>query len=149
MIYKGMMLGGVPNLAFALGYTNASWTLKADLSSEFVCKLLRRMDESGAVQCIPRQDPAVEAEPFFDFSSGYVRRAAEKMPKSGSKAPWKLNMNYLVDLWDSHQDVEDGILEMWLPNGERVTRCPSMLFRRAAFYLSCSVCISMGLQYLI
>ena len=91
MSYKGMMLSGVPNMAFALGYTNASWTLKCDLTCEYVCRLLNHMDEHGYRQCTPRiHDPSIAEQPFIDFSSGYVRRSIDKFPKQGSKAPWRL-----------------------------------------------------------
>ncbi|HTZ69738.1 MAG TPA: NAD(P)/FAD-dependent oxidoreductase, partial [Acetobacteraceae bacterium] len=99
LTYKGMMYGGVPNLASAFGYTNASWTLKCDLTCEYVCRLLNHMDRTHTDYCVPqRNDPAVTEEPFLDFSSGYVQRALHLMPKQGSKAPWKLYQNYARDL---------------------------------------------------
>ncbi|MBX3197719.1 MAG: NAD(P)/FAD-dependent oxidoreductase [Labilithrix sp.] len=99
MVYKGAMLSDVPNFAFAIGYTNASWTLKCDLTSEYVCRLLRHMDDNGYVSAAPqRNDPSLEEEPLIDFSSGYVRRALGAMPKQGSRAPWKLHQNYALDL---------------------------------------------------
>ncbi|MBX7192686.1 MAG: NAD(P)/FAD-dependent oxidoreductase [Sandaracinaceae bacterium] len=97
--YKGMMLDDVPNLACAFGYTNASWTLKADLTAEHVCRLLNEMDRRGATRCTPRKhDPAIEPRPFLDFSSGYVQRALSRFPRQGSKRPWRLYQNYLLDL---------------------------------------------------
>jgi len=99
MGYKGMMLSGVPNLAVALGYTNASWTLKCDLTCEYVCRLLNHMDERGYRQCTPEnRDPSVIAEPFIDFNSGYVLRAIDQFPKQGSKPPWRLYQNYARDI---------------------------------------------------
>jgi cation diffusion facilitator CzcD-associated flavoprotein CzcO len=99
MAYKGMMLGGVPNFAFAIGYTNASWTLKVDLTAEYVCRLLNHMDREGTRICLPRNDdPSVTEEPLLDFQAGYVLRSLDEFPKQGSKAPWRLHMNYLVDL---------------------------------------------------
>jgi cation diffusion facilitator CzcD-associated flavoprotein CzcO len=99
MSYKGMMLSGVPNFAFAVGYTNASWTLKCDLTCEYVCRLLRHMDERGYSHCVPRNsDPSVRPLPFIDFSSGYVQRAIDEFPKQGSKAPWRLHQNYPLDI---------------------------------------------------
>ena len=99
MSYKGMMLSGVPNMAFAVGYTNASWTLKCDLTCEYVCRLLAHMDAHGYSQCMPdNSDPAIESLPFIDFSSGYVQRAIEHFPKQGSKAPWRLYQNYALDI---------------------------------------------------
>jgi monooxygenase len=99
MGYKGMMLSGVPNMAFAVGYTNASWTLKCDLTCEYVCRLLNYMDRHGYRQCTPRvTDPGITPQPFIDFSSGYVLRAIDQFPKQGSRAPWRLYQNYLLDV---------------------------------------------------
>ncbi|MFZ2173845.1 MAG: NAD(P)/FAD-dependent oxidoreductase, partial [Rhodococcus sp. (in: high G+C Gram-positive bacteria)] len=98
MAYKGMMLSGVPNFAFIIGYTNASWTLKADLVCEYVCRLLAHMDEKGYAYCVPQRDPSVTEEPFLDFAAGYVLRSVDSFPKQGSKAPWRLRMNYFHDL---------------------------------------------------
>ncbi len=99
MSYKGMMLSGVPNMALVIGYTNASWTLKCDLTCEYICRLLMHMDEHGYSQCVPEnRDPSVAALPFIDFSSGYVQRAIDKFPRQGSKAPWRLYQNYALDI---------------------------------------------------
>jgi monooxygenase len=113
MSYKGMMLDGVPNLALALGYTNASWTLKCDLTCKYVCRLLGHMDAHGYAQCTPRnRDPSVEALPFSDFSSGYILRALDRFPKQGSKAPWRLHQNYALDILSlKFGAVEDGAME--------------------------------------
>ncbi len=98
-IYKGMMYSDVPNLGSVFGYTNASWTLKADLVCEYVCRLLNRMDRGGFRQCTPRNgDPTLKEEPWVNFSSGYIQRALAKQPKQGSKRPWKLYQNYALDL---------------------------------------------------
>jgi monooxygenase len=98
-IYKGMMYSDVPNLASVFGYTNASWTLKADLVCEYVCRLLNRMDRTGMRQCTPRNsDPELREEPWVNFSSGYIQRALAQQPKQGSKRPWKLYQNYALDL---------------------------------------------------
>jgi len=97
--YKGMMLSDVPNLALSFGYTNASWTLKCDLTSRYVCRLLRHMDRKGWSICVPRfGDPAPERAPMLDFSSGYVTRAADSLPSQGPEAPWRVHQNYLKDL---------------------------------------------------
>ena len=97
--YKGMMYSGIPNLASAIGYTNASWTLKCDLTCDYVCRLLNYMDSHGFRQCMPlNNDPSITEEPWVDFSSGYVQRSLHKFPKQGSKAPWKLHQNYALDL---------------------------------------------------
>jgi cation diffusion facilitator CzcD-associated flavoprotein CzcO len=111
--YKGMMYEGVPNLASAFGYTNASWTLKCDLTCEYVCRLLNQMARTGARQVTPRNaDPGIERQPWLDFSSGYVQRAMEKFPKQGTKAPWKLHQNYALDLMSlRYAKLDDGVLE--------------------------------------
>lgn len=99
MTYKGMMLSDVPNSALAIGYTNASWTLKCELIHRYVCRLLNYMDEHGYVQATPRHtDPSVTPEPVIDFTSGYVQRALPRLPSQGSRPPWKLYQNYLLDM---------------------------------------------------
>lgn len=97
--YKGMMLSGLPNVVFTFGYTNASWTLKADLTSEFICRLMNYMDAHGYDTVVP-QEPGdeVERRPFVDLSSGYILRAIDRLPKSGSQTPWQLKQNYFIDL---------------------------------------------------
>jgi cation diffusion facilitator CzcD-associated flavoprotein CzcO len=113
MTYKGMMLSEFPNFAFTLGYTNASWTLKVDLTSEYMCRLLNHMDANGYDVCVPRiTDPTVTEEPLLDFSAGYVLRSLDALPKQGSKEPWKLRMNYPLDLRAlRYGSVEDGTME--------------------------------------
>ena len=97
--YKGMMFSDVPNLAAVSGYTNASWTLKADLIAAYVCRLLNHMRRHGFRQCTPRNtDPAMATEPWIDFSSGYIQRALHLFPRQGSRKPWKLYQNYARDL---------------------------------------------------
>ena len=92
--YKSVMFSGLPNLALAFGYTNASWTLKCDLTNKYVCRLINHMDKHGYSSCTPTiQDPDMERLPFLDFTSGYVMRYIDKLPKSGSQAPWKLKHN--------------------------------------------------------
>jgi monooxygenase len=117
MSYKGMMLSGVPNAAMALGYTNASWTLKCDLTCEYVCRLLNYMDEHGHLQCTPEnRDPSVAKLPFIDFSSGYVQRSIDKFPKQGSKAPWRLYQNYPLDILSlKFGAIEDGAMRFSSP----------------------------------
>lgn len=111
--YKGMMYSDVPNLASAFGYTNASWTLKCDLSCEYVCRLLNHMQEHGYRQCTPRNnDPTLTAEPWLDFTSGYVQRAMAQLPKQGSRKPWKLYQNYIRDLITlRYGRIDDGVME--------------------------------------
>ena len=97
--YKGIMFSDVPNLAYSFGYTNASWTLKADLTCRYVCRLLNTMRARGLRQATPRIADANVAElPFLDFSSGYVQRSIDKLPKQGSRKPWRLHQNYALDL---------------------------------------------------
>jgi monooxygenase len=97
--YKGMMYSGVPNLASAFGYTNASWTLKADLTAEYVCRLLTHMNERGLRECRPNlAGQSLTPVPWLDFTSGYVTRAMERFPKQGTIAPWKVHQNYALDL---------------------------------------------------
>ncbi len=113
MSYKGMMLSGVPNMAMALGYTNASWTLKCDLTCDYVCRLLNHMDEQGYEQCVPsNQDPSIVEEPFIDFSSSYVLRSIDQFPKQGSKEPWRLRQNYPLDIVSlKFGAIEDGAMQ--------------------------------------
>ncbi len=113
--YRGTMLSDVPNLAIALGYTNASWTLKCDLVCEFVCRLLNHMQKNGYDKCVARvkDRSASEEEPLLDFSSGYVQRSIALLPKQGKKAPWKLYQNYFLDLVGlRYGDLEDGVIEL-------------------------------------
>jgi len=113
MTYKGMMLSDVPNLAFAMGYTNASWTLKCDLTAEYVCRVLNYMDQRGAASCVPRRtDPRVQEEPLIDFSSSYVKRSIDAFPRQGSRAPWRLYQNYALDRRMLRRSaLDDGTLE--------------------------------------
>jgi cation diffusion facilitator CzcD-associated flavoprotein CzcO len=113
MTYKGMMYSDVPNMASALGYTNASWTLKCDLTAQYVCRLLNYMDKRGYTHCTPRRrDPSIGEEPLLSFTSGYVQRAIDQLPRQGSKKPWKLYQNYALDLLTLRfGKVDDGTLE--------------------------------------
>lgn len=120
MTYKGMMYGGVPNLASAFGYTNASWTLKCDLTCEYVCRLLHHMDRTGTRQCIPMPDPSVQEAPWLDFTSGYVQRAIDQFPKQGTRKPWKLHQNYALDLLALRfGSVDDGVMVFSAPQAAR------------------------------
>jgi cation diffusion facilitator CzcD-associated flavoprotein CzcO len=112
MAYKALMLSGVPNFVFTVGYTNASWTLKADLVAEFVSRLLTFMRERGYRSVVPLRDPSMPIEPFMDFTSGYVVRALDLLPKQGSREPWRLRQSYLRDLRTIRRGpLEDGVLE--------------------------------------
>jgi cation diffusion facilitator CzcD-associated flavoprotein CzcO len=113
LVYKGMMLEGVPNLIFAFGYTNASWTLKCDLTSRYLCRLLRHMDRREHRIAVPRlNDPEVRREPLLDFTSTYIRRHAAELPVRGSKPPWRMPQDYLHDLATfSFSRLADGAME--------------------------------------
>ena len=110
--YKGMMYSDVPNLAAALGYTNASWTLKCDLTCEYVCRLINYMDRHGFRQCVPHNDDlTVTPQPSLSFTSGYVRRAIDKLPKQGDRRPWRLYQNYALDIVSLRFGrVDDGVM---------------------------------------
>ena len=112
-IYKGTMLSNVPNFAFCIGYTNAPWTLRADLASMYVCRVLNHMDRRGYRTCTPVCDPAsLEPRPLLNLTSGYVQRAAADLPKSASKAPWLIRQNYIRDLMTmKFSRLQDGILK--------------------------------------
>ncbi|MGH9085795.1 MAG: FAD-containing monooxygenase EthA, partial [Acidimicrobiales bacterium] len=98
LTYKGMMLEGVPNFALAVGYTNASWTLKCDLTCDYVTRLLNHLRATGMRQATAvNSDPTVEAAPLLGLTSGYVMRAADRFPKQGSKFPWQVHQSYLRD----------------------------------------------------
>jgi monooxygenase len=99
MAYKGMMLSGVPNFVFTIGYTNASWTLKADLVAGYVVRLLRYLDRHGYDTCVPtNDDPTLTERPLLDFQAGYVLRSVDDFPKAGSRAPWQLGVSYAHDV---------------------------------------------------
>ena len=109
--YKGMMYSGVPNMASSFGYTNASWTLKCDLTCEYVCRLINHMDRKGYAACTPVLDGEVEAEPWLDFSSGYVQRSVHLFPRQAKQPPWRQHQNYALDLMALRfGKVEDGAM---------------------------------------
>jgi monooxygenase len=112
LTYKGMMFSDVPNLASTFGYTNASWTLKADLTAEYLCRILNRMDRGGYAYCMPRNhDPSVIPDATPPLSSGYMQRAKDILPKQGSKRPWKLYQNYAKDMLALRfGSIDDGTL---------------------------------------
>ena len=114
--YKGMMFSGVPNLAAAVGYTNASWTLKCELVCEYVCRMLNHMDQLGVRQVTPRWTGSLPENPFIDLTSGYVLRSVDKFPKQGNRAPWRLYQNYIRDvLLLRFGKVDDDALEFSNP----------------------------------
>lgn len=113
-VYRGMMFSGVPNLVQLFGYTNSSWTLKADLTADYVCRLLNHMRDSGqkyAVPVVPAE--GVEEEPMLDFTAGYVQRAMDKFPRQGKKIPWKLHQNYIIDYINLRiRSLTDSVLKL-------------------------------------
>jgi len=116
-IYKGTMLSNVPNFAFCIGYTNASWTLRADLASTFVCRVLNYMDRRGYRTCAPVSNLAsLEAKPLLSLTSGYVLRAAANLPKQAAAEPWLIRQNYILDMLTMKLGrLRDGILKFDAP----------------------------------
>lgn len=121
MVYKGTLFEGVPNAAMIFGYTNSSWTLKSDLSSEYICRLLNYMDKMGAVKAMPmNKDDSIVKHSFINDGAGctnasYIQRALKNMPLQGNKLPWKVHMNYLKDLpMLRFSAVNDGAMEFSL-----------------------------------
>ena len=98
MIYKGMMVSSVPNLIYAFGYTNASWTLKVDLTANYLCKLLNHMDKKGYDVVVPEKEELSSDESFLNLNSGYIERAKDILPKQGSRRPWRVFQSYLLDM---------------------------------------------------
>lgn len=113
VLYRGMMLHGIPNLTLATGYTNASFTLKCDLTSRYACRLISHMDAGRTRYCVPREpDASIERGPAIDLSSGFVLRGVSAFPRQGSEAPWRLQQNYPRDLRSLlHDEIDDGVLE--------------------------------------
>jgi monooxygenase len=113
LTYKGMMLQDVPNMAYVVGYTNASWTLKADLISQYVCRVLHHLRNTSQPYCTPRlEDASVKPQDWVDFSSGYVQRALHMFPKQGNKSPWCLHQNYVLDVINlRYGRLDDGALK--------------------------------------
>ena len=115
--YRGMMFSDMPNLSYSFGYTNASWTLKADLTGGYLTRLLNHLKKTGTEIALPVREPGIEEVPFLDFTSGYVQRARDILPKQGSKKPWKLYQNYALDMFSlKFASVEDGVIR-FLPRG--------------------------------
>ena len=111
--YKGMMCSGVPNMALSLGYANASWTLKSDLTAEYVCRLINYMDSNGYELCCPRvNDPGLQAESMLALDAGYIKRGRHKFPKEATSGPWKLHQNYARDLLSlRYAPLKDGVMQ--------------------------------------
>ena len=110
--YKGTMFSGVPNFALTIGYSNAPWTLKSELTSRYVCRLLNYMDRRGWRTAVPRADGSIGEQPMFGLTSGYVQRALDQLPKQGLKKPWALRQNYPRDMLDMrYGKMDDGALQ--------------------------------------
>jgi monooxygenase len=130
--YKGMMFSGIPNLALALGYTNASFTLKTDLVAEHICRLLKHMDANGYRIATPRApDPSLPVNPFIDLKSGYVLRSIDQLPKQGAHKPWRLHQNYARDIRllkhgpvDDEMDFSSGPAPSARPSEDRTPEAP-------------------------
>ncbi|MEO8850356.1 MAG: FAD-containing monooxygenase EthA, partial [Allobranchiibius sp.] len=99
-IYRGMMIEGVPNAAMCIGYTNASWTLRADLSSQYFAKFINHIDASGSAYGYPTAHEAMRSKPAIDLQSGYVQRSVKDFPRQGDRNPWLLRQNYVLDSRD-------------------------------------------------
>jgi cation diffusion facilitator CzcD-associated flavoprotein CzcO len=127
--YKGMMLSGVPNLTLALGYTNASWTLKADLVNAYLCRLIAYMDAHGYEEVMPvAPDPSVARIPLLDLQSGYIERATHWLPKQGSRLPWRLYQNYPRDIrLLKHGPIDDEGVRFSSPTRERAPESEHLL----------------------
>jgi monooxygenase len=117
-----MMLEGVPNLAMAIGYTNASWTLKADLTSDYVTRLLNRMRDRGQRQCCPvNHESSIASEPLLGLSSGYIQRSADQFPRQGTRFPWQVHQSYLRDYRAMKLNgIDDHVLVFSVGDSERV-----------------------------
>ncbi|PXX92705.1 FAD-containing monooxygenase EthA [Marinobacter vulgaris] len=114
LVYKNVMVEGVPNAGMLFGYTNISWTLKVDIAAEYLCRLLNHMDAHGKRVCVPRDtgDSRGEGTVMGGLDSGYIRRADDRLPRQGSHGPWKVTQNYLADVKTLRFDpIEDGYLE--------------------------------------
>lgn len=123
--YRGMMLSGLPNLAIAFGYTNASWTLKIDLTCERVCRLLNHMERQGYDYCVPEPPDDLEPAPLLDFSSGYIQRALGRLPRQGTKPPWRAYQNYFQDMLSiRYGRLEDGALTFHRAQTRQPKRLP-------------------------
>ena len=124
MVYKGMMIGDVPNMALAFGYTNAPWTLKTDLTANYVCKLLNYMDRKGYAAVVPRRQEQVTAEALLNLRSGYIERANSILPKQGSRRPWRVYQNYFMDMLTTRYGrIADGVLRFYTQ--DKATKNPT------------------------
>ncbi len=113
VVYRGAMLSNIPNLAFSIGYTNSSWTLRCELVSAYVCRILNYMEQQGYTTCMPyRPGAAADDTPVIDLTSGYVQRAVAVLPRQGATKPWKMYQNYVRDLFNLRWSrIADGTLQ--------------------------------------
>jgi monooxygenase len=127
--YRAMMLSGVPNFAYAIGYTNSSWTLKVDLVCEYLCRVLAHLDETRSDTAVPEvSDPEMPTRPLLDFKAGYVMRALDRFPRQGEQAPWAVVMSYAEDRKALRRgDVDDGTLRFSRRRGARDAAKPAEL----------------------
>ena len=132
--YKGVMFSDIPNFSNTLGYTNASWTLKADLIAEYVCRLLKHLDKTGNRIAVPeRKDPSVKPTQLLEMTSNYVARAEAYLPKGADRAPWKLYQNYALDKEQLHNGkLEDGVMAFRKPHVAAGTAAAGSPARKAA-----------------
>ena len=129
MLYQGMMVSDVPNMAMIIGYINASWTLKVDIAADYICRLINHMDKNGFDEVIAHADPLHRENDTImgKMTSGYIARAADVMPKQGKQAPWKITNNYLVDRKElKDAKFDDGVLEFH-KRGEHADRKPKLV----------------------
>jgi monooxygenase len=134
LTYKGVLVEGVPNAAIVFGYTNISWTLKADIAAEYVCRLLKHMDRKGYAEVIPRDpgDHRTEDTILGSLASGYIRRAADRLPRQGSTAPWQITQDYVRDAPVlRYGSIEDEALEFRPPLAAASASTPSRKLKAA------------------
>jgi cation diffusion facilitator CzcD-associated flavoprotein CzcO len=126
LTYKGMMMEGVPNLAIAIGYINASWTLKCDLTCDYVCRLLNHMRARGLTECVPRnREASVGTGPILGLTSGYIQRSAHLLPQQGTTYPWKVHQSYLRDYRALKMgEIDDSIMEFSRPRARATPAVP-------------------------
>ncbi|HEX5083756.1 MAG TPA: hypothetical protein VFY40_17040, partial [Blastocatellia bacterium] len=122
VLYKGVMFSGVPNMAFVFGYTNASWTLRADLLAEYFCRMINLMDKRDYVEARPKEpDPTMPVKPLGNLTSGYFKRAQDLLPREGLKGAWRNPQNYVFDIFRFRFGaIEDGILEFRRARDSRI-----------------------------
>ena len=129
MLYQGVMVSDVPNMAMIIGYINASWTLKVDIAADYICRLINHMDKNGFDEVIAHADPLQREDDTImgKMSSGYIARAADVMPKQGKQAPWKITNNYLADRKElKDAKFNDEVLQ-FQKRGDQTDRKPKLV----------------------